>query len=602
MNIYVMLKQYSRGMLYCFTALLLGMAGCKKEDAPESANSILGIDFPNLKYFACITSDSITIRMDKNTDIRSLVPVFTLSPRAGIHPSSGTPQDFTFPVVYTVIAQNGSARRYTVQVTPTELSDEKELLSFIFSTPDYKVTESDRELHFEFYDHTDLTRIAPIIEVSPYATVTPASGTYVDLTQPVVYTIRAENGTQTEFKVSATNTLSSETSIINFELEGIEQNIELTDGEVNLYTPYEVDLTSVRPLITLSPQATVSPASGATVDLTTPQTYTVTASDGTTQDYVVTAQKSPWRCLLKNGEAPFMQVDGHQSVVFDDYLWVLGGWRGRNNPWDPAGDYFSSQVFRSRDGIRWEDMGDAPWVGRHGFGCVVYDGKIWVMSGDDHTDIWNTSDGANWTRVLDTVPWGPRYFGTYAVFGGKMWVIGGQSVYDPATMWLTYDDVWSSSDGVNWTREIAHTPMPPRAMILGSAVKNDALYIIGGGTLGGVPRGMEYNDVWSTADGVNWRRMVLEAPFQPIYWHSVGEHQGSLYVVGGFHRGNTHTNEVWYSSDGVQWARQKYPFFEPRHAQSVVTFRGNLYLIGGTVDPPSLKDTRNDVWMMEGGF
>jgi hypothetical protein len=41
------------------------------------------------------------------------------------------------------------------------------------------------------------------------------------------------------------------------------------------------------PAITVSDLAKVSPASGMEVDFTTPQTYTVTAEDGTTQDYLV---------------------------------------------------------------------------------------------------------------------------------------------------------------------------------------------------------------------------------------------------------------------------------------------------------------------------
>jgi outer membrane protein assembly factor BamB len=47
-------------------------------------------------------------------------------------------------------------------------------------------------------------------------------------------------------------------------------------------------LTNLAPTFTMAPAATASPRSGTTRDFTTPQTYTVTARDGSTKDYVVT--------------------------------------------------------------------------------------------------------------------------------------------------------------------------------------------------------------------------------------------------------------------------------------------------------------------------
>lgn len=49
------------------------------------------------------------------------------------------------------------------------------------------------------------------------------------------------------------------------------------------------NLTAVTPSIEVSPRASILPASGQTVDFTAPVTYTVTAEDGTTQEWLVTA-------------------------------------------------------------------------------------------------------------------------------------------------------------------------------------------------------------------------------------------------------------------------------------------------------------------------
>ena len=56
---------------------------------------------------------------------------------------------------------------------------------------------------------------------------------------------------------------------------------------VALTVPYGTDPSSLTPTIVIT-GASVSPASGVPHDFSTPQTYTVTAADGTTKDYTVT--------------------------------------------------------------------------------------------------------------------------------------------------------------------------------------------------------------------------------------------------------------------------------------------------------------------------
>jgi hypothetical protein len=57
---------------------------------------------------------------------------------------------------------------------------------------------------------------------------------------------------------------------------------------VTVNVPYGTVMTAMTTAITLSVGASVSPASGAAVNFTGPQTYTVTAMDGSTQAYTVT--------------------------------------------------------------------------------------------------------------------------------------------------------------------------------------------------------------------------------------------------------------------------------------------------------------------------
>ena len=56
--------------------------------------------------------------------------------------------------------------------------------------------------------------------------------------------------------------------------------------------PYATDVTALAPNIKVSADATVAPASGTSRDFSKPQTYTVTARDGSTKSYVVTVKKT----------------------------------------------------------------------------------------------------------------------------------------------------------------------------------------------------------------------------------------------------------------------------------------------------------------------
>jgi len=59
------------------------------------------------------------------------------------------------------------------------------------------------------------------------------------------------------------------------------------DEKIKLTNINDVDITTIKPKIDVSPGATVTPASREPVDLTTPKNYVVTASDGTTTTYTV---------------------------------------------------------------------------------------------------------------------------------------------------------------------------------------------------------------------------------------------------------------------------------------------------------------------------
>jgi hypothetical protein len=71
----------------------------------------------------------------------------------------------------------------------------------------------------------------------------------------------------------------------------------------------------------------------------------------------------------------------------------------------------------------------------------VFNGQIWVLGGwggSYFNDVWSSSDGTNWTQVTPVASWGARSQFPAVVFNGQIWVLGG---YNGGIL----NDVWSSS-------------------------------------------------------------------------------------------------------------------------------------------------------------
>jgi len=71
----------------------------------------------------------------------------------------------------------------------------------------------------------------------------------------------------------------------------------------------------------------------------------------------------------------------HEVTTFDGRLWVLEGWHeiGANR----------NDVWYSMDGVAWEELPDTPWAPRHAASLFVYDGALWVVTGNNmESDVW----------------------------------------------------------------------------------------------------------------------------------------------------------------------------------------------------------------------
>ena len=88
----------------------------------------------------------------------------------------------------------------------TKKSSEKQILSFKFESLDVEavIVEETKTISATIPYDADVTKLVPTIVVSEKATVNPGSNVPLDFTNPVTYTVTAEDGSQIDYKVSVT--------------------------------------------------------------------------------------------------------------------------------------------------------------------------------------------------------------------------------------------------------------------------------------------------------------------------------------------------------------------------------------------------------------
>ena len=110
-----------------------------------------------------------------------------------------------------------------------------------------------------------------------------AGGTHGSNSSPATF----KNNTYFSGTGTVTVPLSPAKDILSFSF-GTLGAAAVGTNTVTLDVPIGTNRTALAPTFTLSPAATCSPVSGATLDFTSAQTYTVTAQDGSTKAYTVT--------------------------------------------------------------------------------------------------------------------------------------------------------------------------------------------------------------------------------------------------------------------------------------------------------------------------
>jgi hypothetical protein len=134
-------------------------------------------------------------------------------------------------------------------------------------------------------------------------------------------------------------------------------------------------------------------------------------------------------------------------AYFAEQLWFMGG--------AIAGDPPPAPIMSSPDGVTWTTLTEAaPWGPRSAGGTAVFADALWVVAGKDVSgglnDVWSSPDGSSWTQTCAAAPWSARSQPGVATFDGRLWMCGGLDA--SSSSGATFQDSWSSADGVDWEK------------------------------------------------------------------------------------------------------------------------------------------------------
>lgn len=137
-------------MISLLTLLLTGLVSCIRPEAPNAEADILSVEVEGItpREKPLITNTAIKIEAEPWVDRSAVALSFTLTPGATISPASGSKQDFTEPVTYTVTSED---KQWKKEYTVTIASSRPAPGHFDFEQVSrYKKRDTGDELFYEF--------------------------------------------------------------------------------------------------------------------------------------------------------------------------------------------------------------------------------------------------------------------------------------------------------------------------------------------------------------------------------------------------------------------------------------------------------------------
>jgi hypothetical protein len=249
----------------------ISFSACDKDDPDPNGNNgndtiqqdtlkIYTFKFHELNPVVEATIDyeklEITASIPRTANIRNLAYTAEFTEGATLTPPPGFAYDFSNNLEFT-LRKGQETVKYTAIIDYSAV-DDNELLSVSF--PDlFRVGEiTDNEVFLEVPFGTNLSAVLIEMQISAFASVSPESGSLVDLSNPLEITVTAENGDENVYTLHTT-VMEQETGVRAFWIpdpthstfltsyENIQQGVALAK-ELNFNTLYVVAWAKTRTL------------------------------------------------------------------------------------------------------------------------------------------------------------------------------------------------------------------------------------------------------------------------------------------------------------------------------------------------------------------
>lgn len=215
-------------------------------------------------------------------------------------------------------------------------------------------------------------------------------------------------------------------------------------------------------------------------------------------------------------------------VQFNDTILGLGHFEGNIEQFT-----FKPEIYITVDFKNWVTISKQSNLPKRFFyHPFVFDNKLWIIGGEDkdskYSDIWNSTDGINWTKQKENLPFGKRS--------------GSQIVLLNDKLYLLDNDVWVSTDALNW--ELVTNEIVKGEQIFGysAQVFDNKIWLLGCNR-----NGQFSSQVLYSADGKNWQ--TQNAPWLPRGGIAATVYKNKIYMTGGKYGGTPNHPDFRYDND-----------------------------------------------------
>ncbi len=243
----------------------------------SSDKELISFSFPSLSVSGTISGNTVGLTVPFGTNVSALAASFTTSPNSTVRigstvqVSGSSVNNFVISILYTIVAQDGSIKNYTVVVTPSAQTGGGNgagtITSFALGSPMIPGIISGTTITIEGQAGSDITKQLIVFGIPIGSTLTlngivQTSGvSIVDFSNNQTFTLVGADGSKKDYIVKVTIPKKTGNSFTTFgflETPTAVTTIDTTNKLITVHVPYNAPITKLTAYYLVSPGAVVT--------------------------------------------------------------------------------------------------------------------------------------------------------------------------------------------------------------------------------------------------------------------------------------------------------------------------------------------------------